>query len=143
MQTQLFFAVLRGGSLADRNHFGIIFHVVADADTEKYYFRIISAMNLDKRYIVSPHGQTGNHTFTQMRHPTPFRRTTRSRATIACQYSVGACGRCDTVLSSRSLRKCRYPPSAYPCLTMGKVLCLRLELFSLQSSKVLRHALPL
>ena len=51
MQTQLFFAVLRGASLADRNRFGIIFHVVADADTETYYFRIISAMNSDKRYV--------------------------------------------------------------------------------------------
>ena len=51
MQTQRFFAVLRGGSLADRNRFGVIFHVVADAGTEKYYFRIISAMSSDKRYL--------------------------------------------------------------------------------------------
>ena len=58
MQTQLFFAVLRGASIADRNCFGIIFYFVTDTDTEKYYFRIISAMNSDKRYrgIRSPYG---------------------------------------------------------------------------------------
>ena len=53
MQTQLFFAVLRGGRIADRNCFGIIFDFIADTDREKYYFRSISAMNSDKRYIVA------------------------------------------------------------------------------------------
>ena len=39
-----------GGRIADRNCFGITFYVITDTDTEKYYFRIISAMNSDKRY---------------------------------------------------------------------------------------------
>ena len=49
MQTQLFFAALRGRRVADRNWFGHNFDFIADTDTEKYYFWIISAMNLDKR----------------------------------------------------------------------------------------------
>ena len=48
IQTQLFLAVLRG-RIADRNCFGIIFYFIPDADTEKYHFRSISAMNSDKR----------------------------------------------------------------------------------------------
>ena len=50
IQTQLFFAVLRG-RIADRNCFGIIFYFIANTDAEKYYFRIISAMNSDKQYL--------------------------------------------------------------------------------------------
>ena len=50
IQTQLFFAVWRGPRVADRNIFGIIFYFIADTDAEKYYFRIISAMNSDKWY---------------------------------------------------------------------------------------------
>ena len=37
--------------MADENYFGHKLHnlyFVADTDTEKYYFRIISAMDLDK-----------------------------------------------------------------------------------------------
>ena len=48
MQTQLFFAALRGG-IADQTCFGHNFEFIADTDTEKYYCRIISAMNADKR----------------------------------------------------------------------------------------------
>ena len=39
-----------GGRIADRICFRFLFYFIADADTEKYYFRIISAMNSDKRY---------------------------------------------------------------------------------------------
>ena len=44
----------------------------------------------------------------------PCWRTTKLRATIACQYTVGTprCG--DMVLRSRSPRKCHYPLFAYP-----------------------------
>ena len=38
---------LRGASIADKNHFGGNFDFIADADAETYFFRIISAMNLD------------------------------------------------------------------------------------------------
>ena len=48
-------------------------------------------------------------------HSAAYRRTTKLRVAIACQCSVGACGRCDIVLSSQSSRKCRYRLSAYPC----------------------------
>ena len=41
----------RGGRIADNNYFGHNFYFIADTDTEKYYFRIISTMNLDKRYV--------------------------------------------------------------------------------------------
>ena len=47
MQTELFFAVLRG-RIADNKYFGNHSDFVADIDTEKYYFRMISALNLDK-----------------------------------------------------------------------------------------------
>ena len=36
--------------MADKNDFGHNFDFIADTDTEKYCFRIISAMNSDKRY---------------------------------------------------------------------------------------------
>ena len=49
------------------------------------------------QYIVSLRGQTGNRTVTQMRNP-----LLAEGRPIACQYIVGACGRCDIVL--RSLR---------------------------------------
>ena len=42
---------------------------------------------------------------------------TKLCATIACQYTVGTCGCCDIVLSSRSPQifvKCRYPLFANP-----------------------------
>ena len=48
MHTLLFFAVLRGG-IADNKHLGNYFDYIADTDTEKYSFWIISAMNLDKQ----------------------------------------------------------------------------------------------
>ena len=38
-----------GGGTADQNCFGHNFYFIADTDTEKYYFRIISAMISDKR----------------------------------------------------------------------------------------------
>ena len=41
-------------------------------------------------------------------------RAIKLRATIVCQYRVGACSRCDIVLSSQSPRKCRYPLFVYP-----------------------------
>ena len=49
MQTQLLFAVLRGPH-SRLNYFehNFRFHS-SNLDTEKYYFRIISAMNSDKR----------------------------------------------------------------------------------------------
>ena len=50
MQTQLFFFQFLGGHIADKNDVGNNFDFIADTDTEKYYFRIISAMNSDKRY---------------------------------------------------------------------------------------------
>ena len=57
------------------------------------------------QYTVSPHCQTGNHTVTQMQHPFLL---VEGRPNCArqgtCQYIVGACGRCDIVLSSRSPR---------------------------------------
>ena len=40
---------LKGGQIADINYFGNDFDLIADTDTEKYEYRIISAMNLDKR----------------------------------------------------------------------------------------------
>ena len=44
---------LEGGGIADQNCLdNIFFYFIADTDTEKYYFRIISAMILDKRYWV-------------------------------------------------------------------------------------------
>ena len=46
---QLFFAASRGGCIAEPNRLGHNFYSIADTDTEKYYFRIISAMILDKR----------------------------------------------------------------------------------------------
>ena len=49
MQTQLFFAALRGPHSRYKSIFGNNSDFVADTDTEKYYFRIISAMNSDKR----------------------------------------------------------------------------------------------
>ena len=45
-----------GVRIAGRNYFGIIFYFITDTDTEKYYFRIISAMNSDKRYCWEFHG---------------------------------------------------------------------------------------
>ena len=54
IQTQLFFAVLKGRHIADENYFEHNFYFTADTDTEKYYFGIISAMNSDKRGT-SPH----------------------------------------------------------------------------------------
>ena len=42
-----------GGRIADENYFGHNFYFIADTDTEKYYFRIISAVNSDKRYTDS------------------------------------------------------------------------------------------
>ena len=42
-----------GWRIADRNHFGITFYFIAETDTEKDYFRIISAMNPDKRGVQS------------------------------------------------------------------------------------------
>ena len=53
------------------------------------------------QYAVSPHGRTGNRTVTQMRHP--LLRTTKLRATIACQYTVGPCGSCDINVVTPSL----------------------------------------
>ena len=38
------------GRIADQNCFGYNFYFIADTDTEKYYFGIISAMISDKRY---------------------------------------------------------------------------------------------
>ena len=38
------------GRIADKNCFEHNFYFIADTDTEKYYFWIISAMNSDKRY---------------------------------------------------------------------------------------------
>ena len=38
-----------GGHAADKNDFGNNFYFIADTDTEKNYFRNISAMNSDKR----------------------------------------------------------------------------------------------
>ena len=35
MQTELFFAVLKGGRTADNNQFGNNFDFIADTDTEK------------------------------------------------------------------------------------------------------------
>ena len=49
IRTQLFFAASRSGRIADQNIVGHNFDFIADTDTGKYYFRIISAMNLDKR----------------------------------------------------------------------------------------------
>ena len=49
MQTQAVLCSFEGGRIADRNCFGIIFYFITDTDAEKYYFRIISAMNSDKR----------------------------------------------------------------------------------------------
>ena len=40
---------LDGGRIADRNCFGHNSYFIADTDTEKYYFRITSAMISDKR----------------------------------------------------------------------------------------------
>ena len=55
MQTELLFAIWRGTH--SRYKFLIWkyfwFHIT-DTDTEKYYFRIISAMNSDKRYTPPP-----------------------------------------------------------------------------------------
>ena len=49
-----------------------------------------------------------------MRHPTPCYITTKLRATIACQYSVCACGRCNiVVLPSQLPRKWCYPRFAW------------------------------
>ena len=45
---------LEGPRIADRNYFGINFHFIADTDTEKYTFRIISARTSDKRSIRKP-----------------------------------------------------------------------------------------
>ena len=39
-----------GDRIADKNDFGNAFYFIADTGTEKYYFRINSAMNSDKRY---------------------------------------------------------------------------------------------
>ena len=44
-----FFLQFPGGHIANKNDVGNSFDFIADADTEKYYFRIISAMNPDKR----------------------------------------------------------------------------------------------
>ena len=50
MQTQLFLQSSRGGpGIDDTNDFGHCVYFLADADIDKYYFRIISALNLDKR----------------------------------------------------------------------------------------------
>ena len=49
IQIQWFFAVRGGGHIADKNNVGNKFGFIADTDTEKYYFRSISAMNSDKR----------------------------------------------------------------------------------------------
>ena len=43
-----------GGHMADKNDFGSNFYFIADADTEKSKFRIICAMNSDKRYPAIP-----------------------------------------------------------------------------------------
>ena len=48
----------------------------------------------------------------------PCLRATALHATTACQYSVGACGRCGIVPSSWSPHKCRYPLFAYPWLNV-------------------------
>ena len=42
-----------GGGIAERNCFGNNFYSISDTDTEKYFFQIISAMILDKRYTVN------------------------------------------------------------------------------------------
>ena len=52
----------------------------------------------------------------------PCWRTTKLRATIACQYSVGTSCRGDIVLRSRSPRKCRYPLFAYPLFKRAQSL---------------------
>ena len=54
--------------------------------------------------------KTGNRTVAQLRHPalSLCGRTTTFRATIACEYSVGACGRSDFMLCHANL-------FAYPC----------------------------
>ena len=69
------------------------------------------------QYIASLCGRTDNRTITQMRHPHPCRRTTKVRATISCQYSVGTYPHSDIVLASPSPRKCRYPPLGHRLLT--------------------------
>ena len=51
MQTQLFFADLRGRHSRHKICWTYNFDLIAG--TEKYYFRIISAMNSDKRYFGS------------------------------------------------------------------------------------------
>ena len=40
-----------GGRIADQSCFGHNFDFIADTDIEKYYVRIISAMNSDTRYF--------------------------------------------------------------------------------------------
>ena len=48
-----------GGRIADQNCFGHNFNFIADTDTEKYYFRIISAMISDKRVLFTDMGGGG------------------------------------------------------------------------------------
>ena len=38
-----------GGRMADKYYFGLNFDAIAEADAEKYYFRVISTMSLDKQ----------------------------------------------------------------------------------------------
>ena len=63
---------------------------------------------------------TGNGTVAHMRHPLLVEERPKLCATIARQYTVGAWGRCDIVLSSQSPRKCRFPLFAYPLFKLAK-----------------------
>ena len=54
MQTQLFCAAAQQIECV----FGIIFYFIADTDTEKYDFRIVSAMNSDKRSSLLPSSES-------------------------------------------------------------------------------------
>ena len=49
MQTQLFFAELRAGGIADKNVLGHNFEFIEDTDTKDMNFELFSAMHLDKR----------------------------------------------------------------------------------------------
>ena len=69
------------------------------------------------QYIVSPSPRAGNHMVTKLLHSFPCLSMTKLRATIACQYSVGACSLCDIVLPSRSPHTCRCPRFVTPVET--------------------------
>ena len=89
------------------------------------------------QYIVSPRGQTGNRTVTQMQHPLLVEgRPNCARQSLASTLSTSRRG--DIVLRSRSPRKCHYPLFAYTLFKRAQEV-QTVGIFSLQNSSVSVH----